>query len=65
MSEIKLALQSARDALRDCRDKLEVAIQGLDKLLDAGKDTPVPSGDVERLHTQSVAMLRGFERIVR
>ena len=65
MIHIELALQSARDALRDCRDKLEVAVQGLDKLLDEGKDTPVPAGDVERLHTNCIAMLRTLERIVR
>ena len=65
MTEIRLALQSAREALKDCNDKLAIAVEGLDKLTDSGQDTPVPSADVERVHAQCLAMARLLDRIVR
>ena len=65
MQEIQLALQSAQDALRDFNDKVSMAMSKLDTLLNAGEDTPVPYGDVERLQSQGINMQRTLERILR
>ena len=65
MTEIQLSLQSARDALRDCAEKLESALQAIDRLQDEGQDSPIPTGDIERLHSQCRASLRTLEKWIR
>ena len=42
-----------------------MAMSKLDTLLNAGEDTPVPYGDVERLQSQGINMQRTLERILR
>jgi hypothetical protein len=58
---IGLKIQTARDTLAECITELKDALEEIDEIEDAGNDTPVASGDVERVLAQGRALLKKLE----
>lgn len=65
MTEILLDLQSARDAMTDCVERLESAYRAVDHLEEHGQDSPVPYGEVERALSTARILQRNLEKLLR
>jgi hypothetical protein len=65
MQNIILSIQSARDAVKDAVERLEVAFQAADRLEANGQDCPVPFSELERAFTAARALDRTLEKLSR
>jgi hypothetical protein len=65
MQNILLSIQSARDAVKDAVERLEVAFNEVDRLEENGENSPVPYSEIERAFSAARALDRTLEKLSR